>query len=418
MSTYKRKRAGETTPEWRYDFELGGRRFVGGAGATSQRQARLAEALARKAAKAALAAEAVAAGAPLTLEAAAAKYWLEIGQHHVNADTTLADLLRLQTFFDPQTPLAAIDDAAVADLVRWRRAQFSRGKTPKPLAPATVNRTTIEPLQKLFSRARKVWKLAMPNEPAWRAHTLREPQERVREVRAVEETVLRQALTPDYYAVVALARATGLRLQNCLLKKSEVDLADGVLRVTGKGGKAIRAPITREARNILEPAMANPTAHVFTYAAARAKKTPGAAAGGVARGQRVPITVSGLKTAWRRARARGDAAGLPRDLRFHDLRHDFATKLLRATGNLKLVQKALHHSKVDTTTKYAHVLDDEVLAGMELASLSRLEAAESPIGECPPVPAAKSPAQKSRPRKNSRPKPRPAAARRAQASEK
>src|SRR5262249_55638184 len=47
-------------------------------------------------------------------------------------------------------------------------------------------------------------------------------------------------------------------------------------------------------------------------------------------------------------------------LRFHDFRHDFGTKLLRATGNLKLVQRALNHTNIKTTTRYAHVLDDQV----------------------------------------------------------
>jgi site-specific recombinase XerD len=59
------------------------------------------------------------------------------------------------------------------------------------------------------------------------------------------------------------------------------------------------------------------------------------------------------------------------DFRFHDYRHDFATKLLRETHNLKLVQKALNHADIKTTTKYAHVLDDEVAAGMDAVQKSR-----------------------------------------------
>ena len=59
------------------------------------------------------------------------------------------------------------------------------------------------------------------------------------------------------------------------------------------------------------------------------------------------------------------------DLRIHDLRHDFATKLLRQTGNLKLVQKALNHASLRTTTKYDHVLDDEVAAALESFSQDR-----------------------------------------------
>ena len=56
------------------------------------------------------------------------------------------------------------------------------------------------------------------------------------------------------------------------------------------------------------------------------------------------------------------------DFRFHDFRHDVGTKLLRGTGNLKLVQKALNHSDIKTTTKYAHVLNSEVAAGLEAVS--------------------------------------------------
>jgi len=59
------------------------------------------------------------------------------------------------------------------------------------------------------------------------------------------------------------------------------------------------------------------------------------------------------------------------DFRIHDLRHDFASKLLRKTGNLKLVQQALNHASLRTTTKYAHVLDDEVAAALEAFSQDR-----------------------------------------------
>jgi len=51
---------------------------------------------------------------------------------------------------------------------------------------------------------------------------------------------------------------------------------------------------------------------------------------------------------------------VPSDLRFHDLRHDYATKLLRATKNLKLVQRSMGHSNIKTTLRYAHVNDEEV----------------------------------------------------------
>ena len=78
------------------------------------------------------------------------------------------------------------------------------------------------------------------------------------------------------------------------------------------------------------------------------------------KGERYPLTVSGVKTAWRRLRRR---AGV-QDFRFHDFRHDVGTKLLRETGNLKLVQRALNHADLKTTTRYAHVLDGEVAVAL------------------------------------------------------
>ena len=55
----------------------------------------------------------------------------------------------------------------------------------------------------------------------------------------------------------------------------------------------------------------------------------------------------------------------------HDIRHDVGTKLLRDTGNLKLVQRALNHSDIKTTTRYAHVLDEEVADALEQVQKSR-----------------------------------------------
>ncbi len=56
--------------------------------------------------------------------------------------------------------------------------------------------------------------------------------------------------------------------------------------------------------------------------------------------------------------------------RFDDLRHNLATKLLRQTGNLKLVQRALNHDDLKTTLRYAHVLDTEVAEALEHATES------------------------------------------------
>ena len=76
---------------------------------------------------------------------------------------------------------------------------------------------------------------------------------------------------------------------------------------------------------------------------------------------RVVPNGGGLDVDWR---ATLNAAGIP-DFRFHDLRHTFATRLLRKTGNLKLVSRLLGHTTVETTTRYAHVLDDDLQNAMD-----------------------------------------------------
>lgn len=53
------------------------------------------------------------------------------------------------------------------------------------------------------------------------------------------------------------------------------------------------------------------------------------------------------------------AAGLT-DLRFHDLRHDYAVRLLRSGATLAQVRDALGHASITQTEKYAHVVPSDV----------------------------------------------------------
>ena len=81
------------------------------------------------------------------------------------------------------------------------------------------------------------------------------------------------------------------------------------------------------------------------------------------KGEFYPFSRHGWRKDWQRAL---EAAGIE-DFRFHDLRHTAATRVLRATGNIKAVQKMLGHSDITTTARYAHVLMDDVRAAMEAA---------------------------------------------------
>jgi integrase len=130
----------------------------------------------------------------------------------------------------------------------------------------------------------------------------------------------------------------------------------------GKGGKRVTFPITDTIREILFPLQGQHPEFVFTYVAVYGNKRLGRV-----HGRRYPLTLSGTKAAWRRLRA---AAGVT-NFRFHDFRHDFGSKLLRDSRNLKLVQRALNHADIKSTLRYAHVLDDEIANAVEQVVKSR-----------------------------------------------
>jgi integrase len=106
---------------------------------------------------------------------------------------------------------------------------------------------------------------------------------------------------------------------------------------------------------------------VFTYVCRRPRA-------GHRKGERLPLTFAGVKSEWQALRKRACVKGF----RFHDVRHDFATKLLRKTGNLKLVSRALNHSDVKTTMRYAHVMPSELADALQDLSLSRQKSHEKP----------------------------------------
>jgi integrase len=295
------------------------------------------------------------------LDAAAVRYWNEIGQNLANASDTHRDLTRIIEYLGAATRLDQITDREVAGLVAHRRGQPVGGKakrkdgTPAPLvSPATVNRTTTLVLKTIFGRAKRVWRCVFPLEPIWRDHLLKEPQERTRELHDHEGDALDEAVRSDFAPWLEFARLTGLRRRETLLRWEHVNWAARQIAVPGKGGLKVTTPITDAVWALLEPLKGDHPEWVFTYVA---KKTRN----GQVRGRRYPITVEGAKTEWRRTRER---AGIT-DFRFHDIRHDVGSKLLRATGNLKLVQRTLNHADIKTTLRYAHVLDSEVAAGLE-----------------------------------------------------
>ena len=340
-----------------YDFERGGRRFSGSTKCTERRAAERAEEglILEAERKANLARQAIAQARgeePMTVAMAAARFFNEVGQHHAAPKTTERDLNRAVDWFGPGKCLQHVTDEEVSRWVAERRGERVVGRE-NLVSPATVNRTTIDTLRKVFGRARRTWKLRLDNEPEWFKHRLKERGEMVREFRQDDEARLVQALPAGYRDLWRFALASGQRLAECFLDWSQVDEASRIITVRKKGGKLHVFPLSRDMLAILSAQLVDRKGPVFHYICRRASKDRV--------GQLYPVTYEGMKTVWRRtARKLGIA------LRFHDTRHTTATRLLRRTGNLKMVQQLLGHADIKTTSRfYAHVMVDDLRQALD-----------------------------------------------------
>ena len=85
-------------------------------------------------------------------------------------------------------------------------------------------------------------------------------------------------------------------------------------------------------------------------------------------GETVGQPVREIRRFW--SRIQRDAE-LP-DVRIHDLRHTFASLLVSGGASLEMIGKLLGHSQMQTTQRYAHLMDSPLRAGVDtVASLLR-----------------------------------------------
>ncbi len=141
-------------------------------------------------------------------------------------------------------------------------------------------------------------------------------------------------------AILEMLYGAGLRVSElCGLKGGDVDLASGVVRVTGKGSKERDVPAGEAAMRALRGYWA------MRGTPARGEPAFLAARGGALHARAVQLML----------KRRLALAGLPADLTPHKLRHSCATHLLSGGADLRLVQEQLGHASLSTTQIYTHL---------------------------------------------------------------
>jgi integrase/recombinase XerC len=149
-------------------------------------------------------------------------------------------------------------------------------------------------------------------------------------------------------ALLELLYSSGLRLAEIVnLDLAELDLAGGLVRVTGKGRKVREVPVGAEARAALREWLAQ---------RGRFAKPEEPAVFVARNGRRLsPRAVQARLRHW------GARQGMEMPVHPHMLRHSFASHVLESSGDLRAVQEMLGHANLSTTQIYTH-LDFQHLA--------------------------------------------------------
>jgi len=186
-------------------------------------------------------------------------------------------------------------------------------------------------------------------------------------------------------AMLDLLYATGLRVTELTgLRVSDLDDAEGTVRVIGKGNKQRLVPVGKDAlrsieryRMELRPRLLKGRVSPYLFVTARGTS----------------MTRQGF---WKLLKLHGQSAGVSRKLSPHVLRHTFATHLLEGGADLRSLQTMLGHADIGTTQIYTHVMRSRLQQTVERhhPRASRKSTASAPKRagrtEVGPQPGAKS----------------------------
>mgnify|MGYP001773950704 CR=1 FL=1 len=253
-------------------------------------------------------------------------------------------LRHLGNFFG-ESLLSAISPKDIQDYQNLRLREGVR--------PATVNRE-LACLKHLFNIARQRGKFFGDN-PVSQVRFLEENNQIEKVLTVEEEQRLINSLSSHLIPIVQTALYTGMRKGEILsLRWENVDLENNVITVeatNSKSKKLKRIPISSGLRKILLEQRLKTGFSQYVFLTPRGKPY---------------ARQDSLKKSFERACIKAGIKGL----RFHDLRHTAATRMVEAGANIVAIKKILGHADINTTMRYAHP-EDSVREAIE--KLSKFE---------------------------------------------
>jgi integrase len=228
----------------------------------------------------------------------------------------------------------------LSELSAWDAERFKIERA-KQAQPATVNRE-LGNLKNMMTMAVK-WG-CLDRNPFAGVKLLRVPKKPERILTESEEALLLAACDnvrgQHLRPIVTLALHTGMRKGEILgLLWSQVDLDNRTIHIhnakSSHGER--RIPMNQAVQDLLFN-LAQKRKSDFVFPSSRKP------------GERLGDSKVGF---WRAVKL----AGIPH-IRYHDLRHTFATRLVQAGVDLITVQHLLGHANITMTARYAHALED------------------------------------------------------------